>query len=246
MNHEVRDRIKVLSKRHPESLHMLQFMERVLEFQHRAQATVQEIDWSRNLHILIDLLQLCVSIGPSSLKERAKEFMEFDENTLCAMVTKFLEDKTATDIDRFIFLTFLGPIYSSWASKGRYDSKGWLKKVCPVCGFKPYVSYVVDEEEVEGARYLTCVMCGFSWYFNRTSCVACGNNEDHLLEYYYTEGEEYVQLQVCHRCGTYIKVLDMRVEGTVIPILDDIATVSMDLWARQRGFVRYEKNLLGL
>ena len=37
----------------------------------------------------------------------------------------------------------------------------------------------------------------------------------------------------------------MRKEGLAVPDLEDIASVSLDLWAQEKGYVKFERNLLG-
>ncbi len=54
-----------------------------------------------------------------------------------------------------------------------------------------------------------------------------------------------VEVQVCGECNHYIKLIDLRKDGFAVPDLDDLASVSLDLWAGERGYIKVEKNLLG-
>jgi FdhE protein len=55
-----------------------------------------------------------------------------------------------------------------------------------------------------------------------------------------------VRIDACESCRTYIKTIDRTADATAIPIVDDIATVTLDLWAREQGYQRLRPNLLRL
>ena len=44
----------------------------------------------------------------------------------------------------------------------------------------------------------------------------------------------------------YMKTIDLTRDGSACPIADDLATVSLDLWAREHGYHRVRPNLLRL
>jgi len=108
------------------------------------------------------------------------------------------------------------------------------------------VSYIADSQEVEGGRFLRCVLCNTDWLYNRNRCVNCGNEDDKEMDYYYQEENRAVQLQVCQKCGHYIKLIDMRLDGLAVPHVEDVASLVLDLWAKERGFVKFENNIFGL
>ena len=39
--------------------------------------------------------------------------------------------------------------------------------------------------------------------------------------------------------------IDLTKDGLAVPCVDDIASVSLDLWARERGYTRIKDNVLG-
>ena len=49
-----------------------------------------------------------------------------------------------------------------------------------------------------------------------------------------------VRIDGCETCGSYVKTFDLREAGGVelVPLVDDVATVALDLWARDQGLVR--------
>jgi formate dehydrogenase maturation protein FdhE len=43
-----------------------------------------------------------------------------------------------------------------------------------------------------------------------------------------------------------VKTIDLTVNGAAIPIVDDLASLAMDLWAAGRGYRKVRANLLRL
>jgi FdhE protein len=53
-------------------------------------------------------------------------------------------------------------------------------------------------------------------------------------------------VDACDSCRRYVKTIDLTRDGTAVPIVDDIATLTLDLWARGQGYERLRPNLLRL
>ena len=53
-------------------------------------------------------------------------------------------------------------------------------------------------------------------------------------------------LDCCDSCKTYIKTVDLTLNGHAEPIVDELASAPLDLWARDRGYAKLQKNLLGM
>ncbi len=43
-----------------------------------------------------------------------------------------------------------------------------------------------------------------------------------------------------------MKSVDLRVDGLAVPVVDDLGSVELDLWAQQQGLEKLQRNLLGL
>ena len=240
------NRLLYLKNKHPEVSEILNFLEKILRWQLGVSERLEnqaEKDWRKHTKDFYSLLDLCITYGSELLRDTAERLKGKSREEVEKMVGDFLKEKQAPDEERFILLSFLNPYFSSMAED---NIKDWFKEKCPVCGFRPSVSYIMDTEEVEGARFLSCVLCHTSWLYNRTKCVRCGNVDDEHFEYFYDQESRYIQLQVCKKCNTYMKLIDLRVDGLAVPHIDDVATLSLDLWAREKGFERYERNILGL
>jgi FdhE protein len=55
-----------------------------------------------------------------------------------------------------------------------------------------------------------------------------------------------VRLETCETCRAYTKSIDLTQDARAIPEVDDLASLSMDLWAAEQGYTRVEPSLAGL
>ncbi len=60
------------------------------------------------------------------------------------------------------------------------------------------------------------------------------------------ESVAHVRIDECKTCERYLKTVDLRVKGDAIPLVEEVATVELDLWARDRGMTKLRANVLGL
>jgi FdhE protein len=93
------------------------------------------------------------------------------------------------------------------------------------------------KEEV-GKRSLLCSFCGYQWRIERLVCPFCGNKEQESLQYFHAEGEEAHRIDLCDKCHQYIKTIDLRKIEAIDPILEDLATLHLDILASQKGYKR--------
>lgn len=242
------DRVEHLKKKYPEAQHILDFYSLVLNYQKEVYNTLEdrEPDWRKGEKHFRNLLEIAIWHGSDDLSKMAWELKSLSWEEVQRLINHFLKEKEAEDLERFFFLAYLRPFYERIAEGTEFDIEQWLRNRCPVCGFRPHVSYIMDREEIEGGRYLTCILCGTSWLYNRNRCVKCGNEDDNLIDYYCDESNRAVQLQACNSCKHYIKLVDLRTDGLAVPEVEDVASVVLDLWAKDRGFLRFERNIFGL
>ena len=116
---------------------------------------------------------------------------------------------------------------------------------CPACGDCPVVG-VLREEGHGARRLLICALCLTEWDFSRVVCHACGEDKFDALAVYTAEQFAHVRIEACQSCRHYLKTIDCTKDGHAVPIVDDVATVSLDLWAREQGLRRLRSNLLRL
>lgn len=53
-------------------------------------------------------------------------------------------------------------------------------------------------------------------------------------------------MECCDSCKTYIKTVDLTNSGRADPVVDEIASAPLDLWAREHGYAKVHPNVLGL
>jgi FdhE protein len=114
---------------------------------------------------------------------------------------------------------------------------------CPACGDLPVVA-VLREEGHGARRALVCARCATEWAYQRVACPACGEREFDALPVYAAEQFAHIRIDACDRCRRYLKTVDLSKDGLAIPQVDDLASLTLDLWARAEGYVRLRANLL--
>ena len=117
---------------------------------------------------------------------------------------------------------------------------------CPTCGWPPQVSMLNDEPDAQGTRRLVCALCATGWTFPRATCPACGVSGDKGLQFHVHDAMPHVRVEACRACRRYLKSVDLRVIGLAVPLVDDLATVELDLWAAEQGLEKIAPNVLGL
>ena len=122
---------------------------------------------------------------------------------------------------------------------------GSLPMRCPRCSARP-VAAVLREEGHGAKRSLLCAVCLHEWACLRIVCPVCGEEEFDKLPVYTAEQLTHVRIDACDRCHRYIKTVDLSKDGLAVPCVDDIASVSLDLWARERGYTRIKENVFGI
>lgn len=251
-------RLSVLKELYPESSEILTFIGRILGYQasvaERLNRTtekmrrLQEIPWEDHMSALKELLDICTAHGTEEIRNKADALKHLPAAGFGSLLRDFMNGSVPDSVTRLLFLCFMQPIATSLlALPGAYenlDGNG-----CPVCGFPPSVSFIQDTADVEGGRYLRCLLCRTDWPYNRTSCVFCGTNSDDNFDYFFDDKCGYITIQACSKCSSYIKIVDTRQisgsHGQVVPDLEDIASFSLDIWAEDRGLKKVSGNLIG-
>lgn len=118
---------------------------------------------------------------------------------------------------------------------------------CPFCGGPPWIGLRRDGAEMEGARrLLVCALCGCEWSFSRILCPACFEDDPYKLPSFGAESHAAVRIEACETCRRYVKSIDLSLDARPIPEVDDLVSLSMDLWAAGQGFTRIEPGLVGI
>jgi FdhE protein len=123
---------------------------------------------------------------------------------------------------------------------GLMHNASWQAGYCPFCAAWPVLAEVWGEER---RLWLRCGRCGTGWRFRQQLCQVCGN-EDHKSLGYLAPADEPLAERVltCDRCHGYLKSFNSL--SPVSPsevVVRDLAGVSLDLAAIERGYGRPER-----
>jgi hypothetical protein len=164
----------------------------------------------------------------------------------------------------------IGPVVAAWAggTSGREDylsrailrcyaealagfgvapHRPGLTGACAFCRGVPWIAWRVAGGEADGAqRFLGCALCGNAWPAGRILCPACGEQDPAKLAAFQSDRHPAVRIETCTTCRVYVKSIDLTVDARAIPEVDDLLSLSMDLWAIEEGYTRLESGLAGL
>ena len=91
-----------------------------------------------------------------------------------------------------------------------------------------------------------CSLCRWEWPYRRLICANCGEEDKNKLPVYTAAQIEHVRVEACDSCHSYLKSVDLTKDGFAVPEVDEIATVSLNLWADENGYTKIETNVLGM
>jgi FdhE protein len=129
---------------------------------------------------------------------------------------------------------FLQACNRRWAS---LKPASWMEGYCPVCGAWPTLAEV---RGIERSRYFRCARCGGAWQAHCLFCPYCGMTDHTELACLVPEkaGAAGV-IDACRRCLGYVKTLaTLQGSAPAKVLLDDLATVDLDVAAFERGYSR--------
>jgi len=140
---------------------------------------------------------------------------------------------------------FLQPYAELLADRSQRVPASGALAICPLCSAKPVVG-VLRPEGDGGKRSLICSLCSTEWPFGRILCPACGEENVEKLAVYTASQFPYVRVEACDTCRRYIKTVDLTKNGHAVPLVDELATIPLNLWAKERDYTKLQPNLLGL
>jgi formate dehydrogenase accessory protein FdhE len=116
--------------------------------------------------------------------------------------------------------------------------KGAEPHRCPACGSPPSIARL---RRADGGRILTCGLCGSDWEAIRLACACCGVEERESLGILRLGDADPRWVETCEQCKGYIKTVDERrlAEGELVfPVVEEAATLHLDLLAEREGYIR--------
>jgi FdhE protein len=159
------------------------------------------------------------------------------------------EQKSFSEPAAFVTEAVLQPFAEAAAIDRREDigrapiTSGRLSSRCPVCSAPPCLGIL--REEGQGARRtLLCGCCVTEWEYLRVVCPRCFEERFDALPVYTADTFPHVRIEACDTCHRYLKTIDLTRNGLAVPLVDDLASLTLDLWAVKKGYRRLRANLL--
>ena len=133
-----------------------------------------------------------------------------------------------------VFTLAMRPFLSRCAEpvQQRPELSIWQHQHSALCGGEPDLAVITPAAE----RHLICGRCGLQWNFEPLTCPYCRNNDRSRITSFATPDGRY-RVYACDVCLRYLKAYDgRRAKRTVMPIVDNLATMPLDAAAMQRGY----------
>lgn len=216
---------------------------------------------ARALPVLVSnapaLLRLVERVGPPPLAAHAQELQRAGSSRWKALLETVVAGDARGGIeerDRFFARVLVQPyaercqaahpeVPVSRADADRADPASADR--CRWCGARPLVG-LLRQEGYGARRSLVCSLCAAEWEVPRVLCVACGETRAEQLVVYSADRFPHVRIDACDTCGHFVKAIDLTRDGLADPVVDELATVPLDLWAAKQGYRKIEPNLFAL
>jgi formate dehydrogenase accessory protein FdhE len=203
-------------------------------------------DADRFLDQISPVIGYAAKEGPVALAEQARARQtDLPATARARLLVYWSGDQPATEdyLSRAILRPYVDFLRSVNVAPDRVHRRGQ----CPFCGGGPWISARREGSLTEGARRMfDCALCGGEWLFGRILCPSCFEENPYRLPSFQSEKHPTVRIEACETCQRYLKSIDLSEDARPIPEVDDLVSLSMDLWAVEQGFTRIEPGLAGL
>jgi FdhE protein len=236
----------------PFAAEVLRFYSRVAHLQNDLYSGMAGV--GANLHLLVPkfpgFLGQIAAAAPEPLAQCARDLRNREPAHWLDALTSFWRtapqfQPEAGHAAELLACMFLQPYAEYLADRGEPIRPGENFNACPFCFARPLAG--VLRPEGDGAkRSLICSLCATEWNIRRLMCPACGEETVDKLVVYTADKFPHVRVEACETCRCYIKTIDLTKNGRAVPVVDELATIPLNLWARQHDYVKLHANLLGI
>jgi FdhE protein len=205
-----------------------------------------ENDAERFLDQVSTLTRYAAEEGPELLSEEARRRQTDLPSTMQTRLLVYWTGDRSSGPD-YLARAVLRPYVEVLRSVNVAPNRVHRRGQCPFCGGFPWIGARREGSEMEGAkRTLGCALCGGEWSFGRILCPSCLDEDPHHLPSFQNDKHPTVRIEACETCHRYVKSIDLSQDARPIPEIDDLASLSMDLWAAEQGYARIEPGLAGI
>lgn len=261
------ERAEALAEKHPFAEEVLRFYKEVATLQKLLYSSLEKIfseaiatssnlllDPDLNLDALLpefgDFLSRVQSVAPGPIRTSTSNLRSQGSTRWRELLTSTWRSSPdfqspPEDVEALLATMFLQPFAEFVADRSTPQPGNETLAICPICKGRPLVG--VLRPEGDGAkRFLICSRCATEWAFRRIVCPACGEETVEKLAIYTAEQFAHVRVEACDTCRYYIKTVDLTMNGHAVPIVDELATIPLNLWAQEHEYVKLRTNLLGI
>jgi len=250
-------RAKELSVEHPFAAELLTFYVRLAQFQEKLYSRLvgapaagfsDPLEPNQLLGSSKPFLLMVEEYGPARLADVARRLRSSEMKSgwpdLLSATWGWAEH-VPSELQDFLARAFLQPRAESIRSRLAAPRNSSSARLCPFCGRKPGAGIL--RQQGDGAlRWLLCSFCLGQWEFRRIYCPNCAEEDNKRLPVYTAEEFPHIRVECCDACKTYIKTVDLTKSGLADPVVDELASAPLDLWAQERTYRKVHPNLLGL
>lgn len=203
-------------------------------------------DIGRLLPLSAPLLRLTADRGPDLIVEQSLVRLDDDPETTRLRMALYWRGEVSSQ-DDYLSRAILRPYAEVLRGQGKTPDRLHRPRHCPYCGGVAMISTRRAQPDSEaGVRMLHCALCALEWKINRIVCPACGEEDPYKLPVYGSDPYPAVRIEACETCRRYVKSIDLTLDARPIAEVDDLVSLSMDLWAMEEGFTRIEPGLAGV
>jgi hypothetical protein len=221
--------------------------------------------------VMPSVVDVGVAAGPERLRtELSSRFGSFDG---IKIVGDWLAGDEQNAVDRFLARASLQPVLEALAQESEAIRDGTRNaRQCPICGGPPQLGFSVRaaDDLATGGRFLVCARCAHAWGYARMTCPGCGEDASSRLNFFTelgtTSGElgtvvrglpsgprapsdpavfPHMRIEACDTCRQYLLSVDLAADPAAVPMVDEIAAIPLDLFARERRYSKIITNLMG-
>lgn len=218
------------------------------------------------------VVELSVASGPPALSASVLE--KFHEADFEAIIGRWLRGGELSSIERYLARAAAAPVLEALGKNAAEVCEGPQDELhCPNCGGLPQLGYFAasSEDLVTAHRYLECSRCATAWAYPRMTCASCGESDTARLLVYAEIGTSqaelsgnvvkqaaagtqtppqsayfpHVRIDGCESCSHYLLTIDLERDGRAVPVVDEIASIPLDLYAKEHGMSKIVPNVMG-
>lgn len=150
-------------------------------------------------------------------------------------------------ISKAILLPYALKLASRWTEDEEGQRGAKPQGACPFCRHAPAAGVLREDKGAETtARSLVCSLCSQEWRFARVLCPSCLEERPEKLPRFTADEIPWIRIDACDTCRRYLKSVDFTRNPDAEAAVDELASTPLDILAREEGYEKLERNLMGM